>query len=288
MMQFLLEHHAWYASFQLHWIVIIGLAIYFYYKKIQNSPIYTVTNKHLFSFYTAVTCLFFVKIMPLSLLAHHYFFSAQVLADSIIFFIVIPLLILGFPVNFYRRYVWDHRIKFALKILAHPWLTLIVFNGLLTIHYVPAIYNAIHSTYVGSMIIQLVLSFFAFFTWWVILQPIPELKNFDFLLRAAYIFFASVALMPIGFFFLINLNAHFPTYIENTAALIPALTPVYDQQLAGGILKITQMFSYAVALLFIIFNWAKSEQAFDGQADDKTIRYVRGVVVHLPKDDKDK
>ncbi|HLR64732.1 MAG TPA: cytochrome c oxidase assembly protein [Pseudogracilibacillus sp.] len=287
-MQFLLEHHSWYALFQLHWLVILGLAVYFYYKKIQHSPIYKVTGKHLFSFYTAIFSLLLIKVTPLTVLAQHYLFSAQVFADSIIFFVIVPLFILGFPVSFYRRYVWDHRVKFALRILSHPWLTLIVFNGVLTVYYVPTIFNIAHSNYISSALVQILLTFTAFFMWWVILQPIPELKNFEFLLRAAYIFFASVALMPIGFFFLIKLEAHFPIYIENAHAIIPALTPIYDQQLAGGVLKITQMFSYAVALLFIMFSWAKSEQEFEGQADDKHIRYVRGIVVHLPKDDKDK
>lgn len=287
-MEFLLQNHHWYSLFKVHWLVIISLLIIFYYRKVQNSRIYETKATHLVSFYTAVSLLALVKATPLDVLGSHYLFSAHVLQGSVIYFVIIPLFILSFPVTFYRQYLWNHRIKFLLTILAHPWLTLFTFNGLLTLYYIPFIFNVIQTSPLLMGIAQIILAAAAFFTWWVIIQPLPELKNFDFLLRAVYIFLASVLLMPIGFFYLIKLEAHFPIYITVAQKIIPILTPIYDQQLAGGILKITQMFSYALALLFIMFSWAKDEQKIAGQANDEHIRYVRGVVVHLPKRDDDK
>lgn len=287
-MDYLLEQHHWYSLFKLHWLAICVIATIFYYKKVQLSRIYETKGKHLFCFYTAISLLALVKATPLDLLGSHYLFSAHVLQGATIYFIIIPLFILSFPVTFYRQYLWDHRIKFILAILSHPWLTLITFNGLLTLYYVPFIFNMIQPSFILSSIAQIILAAAAFFTWWVIIQPVPELKNFDYLLRSVYIFLASVLLMPIGFFFLIKLEAHFPIYITVAQQIVPALTPIYDQQLAGGILKVMQMFSYAIALLYIIFSWANDEQKIAGQADDEHIRYVRGVVVHLPKRDDDK
>lgn len=287
-MEFLLEHHHWYSLFKIHWLVIVMLLAIFYYRKVQNSRIYETKGKHLFSFYTAISLLACVKATPLDVLGSHYLFSAHVLQGSVTYFVIIPLFILSFPVTFYRQYLWNHRIKFVLAILSHPWLTLITFNGLLTLYYIPFIFNAIQPSFLFMSIAQIILAAAAYFTWWVIIQPLPELKNFDFLLRAVYIFLASVLLMPIGFFFLIKLEAHFPIYIAVAQKIVPALTPIYDQQLAGGILKVMQMFSYAIALLYIMFSWAKDEQKIAGKAGDEHIRYVRGVVVHLPKKDDDK
>lgn len=283
-----MEHHSLYSLFKWHWFIITGIITILYYKKIQLSTLYQTKGKHHFSFYTAMILLILVKATPLDVLGSHYLFSAHVLQGSTIYFVIVPLLILSFPVTFYRQYLWNHRIKFLLAIFSHPWLTLITFNGLLTIYYVPFVFNVIQSSFIFMSVAQLILAIAAFFTWWVIIQPLPELKNFDYLLRAVYIFLASVLLMPIGFFFLIKLDAHFPIYIAVSQQIIPALTPIYDQQLAGGILKIMQMFSYAVALLYIMFSWAKHEQKIAGQAGDNHVRYVRGVVVHLPKKDDDK
>lgn len=68
--------------------------------------------------------------------------------------------------------------------------------------------------------------------------------------------------------------------------LIPILTAVYDQQLAGGLLKLIQIISYAYALLIIFFKWGKQEEAMEGKVDEKNLRYARGVVIHFDKDKK--
>lgn len=227
-----------------------------------------------------------MKGTPLDVIGNYYLFSVHVLQIALILFVVIPLFILSFPISFYRRYVWNHRTKLFIKILSHPWLTLISFNGLLSIYFIPVIFNAIHSSVILTTITQILLIAHAIFMWWVIIQPLPELRNFDYILRAAYIFFASLALFPIGFYFIIVQEALFPVYMEVSGAIIPPLTPIYDQQLAGGLLKIIQMFTYAYALLFIMFSWGKQEQTMEGQSGEEHIRYVRGVVVHLNKDNE--
>src|SRR5699024_3355709 len=90
-------------------------------------------------------------------------------------------------------------------------------------------------------------------------------------------------LFPIVFFYVIIQNEFFPMYVETAGTFIPAFTAVYDQQAAGGILKIIQLASYAVALLVILFKWGKIEEDREGTIDDENIRYVRGVVVPLDK-----
>jgi len=222
----------------------------------------------------------------LDLIATHYLFSAHVLQLSLIYFVAIPLLILSFPVNFLRKYIWNHRTKFVLKILAHPWLTLITFNGLLSIYLIPAIFNFIHMNMALSFIAQCILIINAILMWWVIIHPVPEIKGLNYLLRAFYIFLASLALFPIGFFYVIMQNAYLPIYIPVETALIPALTSVYDQQLAGGILKIIQLASYSFALLILFFQWGNKEKKKEGLVEEKNIRYIRGVVIHLDQDNK--
>src|SRR5699024_922061 len=44
-------------------------------------------------------------------------------------------------------------------------------------------------------------------------------------------------------------KAHFPMYLAKEGEVIPALTLIYDQQLAGGLLKFIQIISYPMALL---------------------------------------
>ena len=286
MLSYLIEHHSLYALFKLHWGMLLLLFSYFYHKKLIQSRLYSVTKNQKYYFFIAIFLLLILKTTPLDLIATHYLFSAHVLQLSLIYFVAIPLLILSFPVNFLRKYIWNHRTKFVLKILAHPWLTLITFNGLLSIYLIPAIFNFIHMNMALSFIAQCILIINAILMWWVIIHPVPEIKGLNYLLRAFYIFLASLALFPIGFFYVIMQNAYLPIYIPVETALIPALTSVYDQQLAGGILKIIQLASYSFALLILFFQWGNKEKKKEGLVEEKNIRYIRGVVIHLDQDNK--
>ena len=226
-----------------------------------------------------------LKATPLDVIGQDYLFSMHTLQLSLIYFVVVPLLLLSLPVNFLRQQIWNHHARFILKILSHPWLTLITFNGLISIYYIPVVFNFIHGHWALSFIAQIILGINAFFMWWVIINPIPEMKGLSYLLRALYIFLASTILMPTGFFYIVVLKAHFPTYMAVEGNIFPSLTAVYDQQLAGGILKFIQIASYAIALLIIFYRWGQQEQAMEGKVDEKDIRYARGVVIHLKKDD---
>lgn len=266
--------------------MLLFIISYFYVKKVVQSPIYKVTTSQKVYFIAAIILSLIIKGTPLDVIATHYLFSAHTFQMSLAYFVVIPLLILSFPTNFLRQYIWNHRTKFALNILAHPWLTLITFNGLLTIYFIPAVFNFVQSNIIILFIVQVILFLSAVFMWWVIIHPVPEIKGLNYLLRALYIFLASVLLFPIGFFYVVIQEPFLPMYMPVEGAIIPALTNVYDQQAAGGILKIIQLASYCFALLIILFKWGKQEEAKEGQVDEANIRYVRGVVIHLDNDKK--
>lgn len=280
-----MEHHSFYALFKFHWLVLVAIGVYLYMKKVYRSSLYKVTGNQLYYFFTAMTLFLLLKATPLDVVANYYLFSAHILQLSFIYFIAIPLIILSIPAGILRQFVWGHRTKFALKILSHPWLSLISFNGLLTVYLIPAVYNIAKQFVLIDLLIQVALLITAFFMWWVIIQPLPEMQVLSHLMRAAYIFFASLALMPIGFFFVLVQKAHFPLYLLTEREFIHVLTAIYDQQLAGGILKLTQMFTYSFALLFIMIQWGRREEAKEGTVDEENIRYVQGVVIHM-KDSK--
>lgn len=286
MWEILVTNFSLYQLFKPHWIVLLTVLSYFYVQKIVKSPFFVVSTKQVRYFFIALVSFYIVQGSPLSVIASHYLFSAHTFQLSITYFLVIPLLILSIPNELYRQYAWNYRTKIVLKVFAYPWLTLIAFNGLLSIYFIPAVFNFINSHFITAVIAQLILFINAFFMWWVIINPIPELIDFNYLLRAVYIFLASMLLIPIGFFFLVVQKSHFPHYIAVEGDLIPMLTSIYDQQLAGGLLKVIQIASYVIALLFIFLKWGKQEEEKEGTVDDKNIRVVQGVVIHLNKDDK--
>ena len=249
---------------------------------------YDVSNHQIFYFFTAMVILFILKATPLDVVGTYYLFSVHTLQMSFAYFIAIPLLIVSIPTGVLRQYVWHHHTKLIVNILSHPWMSLITFNGLLSIYFIPSVFTFVHSNLILMVIVQIILFISAIFMWFVIIHPLPEIKGLSYILRAFYIFLASVILLPIGFFYVVVQSAHFPMYIDVAGELITGFTAVYDQQAAGGILKVTQLASYSYALLIIAFKWGRLEEAREGQVDEENIRYVRGVVIHLDEDNKNK
>lgn len=284
----ILSNHHWYAIFPVHWIALGIVSILLYEKYIARPSVYGIKPSQRIFFYLGVSVTLFFKATPLHIIGTDYLFSMYMMEISAIFFITVPLLLLSIPVTFLRQVIWNHQARILLKIFSHPWLTLVGFNGLISIYFIPSVFNVIHGSWLLTALAEIILAMNAFFMWWVIIHPLSELKGLSYMLRALYIFLASTILMPTGFFYIIVLKAHFPVYEATAGTLFPVITAIYDQQIAGGVLKFTQILSYAFALLLIFNSWGKQEQAREGTVDEENIRYARGVVIHLDKDNKNK
>lgn len=279
------SQYTWFELWGPLYLLFVGVLMYLYYRKIVRSPIFPPTKSQVSYFVSALILFYLVKGTPIAIVADYYLLGAHVLQISVILFIVTPLMVLSFPREFLRQLFWNHRLKFILKWLSHPWVTAIFFNGLLTIYLIPVVFNFLKEHTILFYLAQLILLFHAFLMWWTIITPLPEINKLENLIKVAYIFFASILLMPIGFFLLVIQKEFYPFYIAVAGELFPVMTPIYDQQLAGGILKITQLTSYAYALLYITLSWGRSEFAKEGQVDDENIQIVQGIAIHRPKKD---
>src|SRR5699024_12781849 len=117
----------------------------------------------------------------------------------------------------------------------------------------------VQTSMIATIIVQVILFISAIFMWFVIINPLPEIKGLSYILRAFYIFLASIILMPTGFFYVVVQVEHFPYYIAVAGDVIRVFTAIYHIQADGGILKISQLASYSYALLLIAFNWGRLE-----------------------------
>lgn len=263
------------------WLLFVIWIGYVYNKYIVKSPEYKLKSKQVTFFFIGLAFIYLLYGSPFAMIANHYFFSALMLQMSLTYFVIVPLLIIGLPFELFKKYAWNHKLRLSMKIAGHPWLTLIIFNALFTIYFVPSIFNIIHEYSTLSLLFKTVLFIYAFFMWWTIINPVRRLNELAPLGRIFYIFLASLALMPIGFFFLLVLTAHYPTYIATAGELFPVMTAVYDQQLAGGLLKLIQLSSFIIAMYQIVKAWAKRIEAKEGESLDENLRVVQGVVIRV-------
>ncbi|HLR15845.1 MAG TPA: cytochrome c oxidase assembly protein [Bacillota bacterium] len=267
------------------WFGIICLLIYAYNRYILHSPEYELQSSQVKFFYTGVILLYILQGSPFTIIADHYLFSAHMVQISVSYFVVVPLIIVGLPFKWFKKYAWNYKLRTFIKIAGHPWVTLAVFNILFTVYFVPTIFNVIHGNVVLSTFYQLLMFLYGFFMWWSIMNPVRRVNELGPLVRIAYVFFASLALMPIGFFFLLVPTAHYSVFQATAGEIFPLMTAVYDQQLSGGILKIVQLSSFSIVMFKIVKSWVWREED-EGHAYNKNVRVVQGIAIQ--KDDKDK
>jgi len=277
-MKVLSNHHFLEYMNPLATFIAVSLG-FFYNKKIRKARGEKPESYQQVAFYISLTLIVLLYLGPFHIIAKHYLFSAHMLQLAITFFIIIPLLIISFPNHLYKGISWNYRFRLTMQMAGHPWLTLIAFNLLFTLYFVPSVFNTLHEYWLLNFLFQLILLIYAFFMWWAILGPTKQINYLKPLSRIAFIFLASMALMPIGFYHLLVLSARYNPYIETEAMFLPILTNIYDQQLAGGILKLIQLSSFIFVMYKIVKAWARQMQEKEGDPLDKNLRVVQGIII---------
>ncbi|WP_077325624.1 cytochrome c oxidase assembly protein [Virgibacillus siamensis] len=280
-MSALFSNYAWYELIGPVSLVTAALLCYWYIHSIIKSSQFNATTTQKTYFFTAVILFYLVEGTPFAVIADEFLFSALSLQISLLCFVAVPLFILSLPKQYLSVYFWHHkRSKIAKLVFAHPWPLAVAFNGLVTIFFIPSFFNIIHDVMFLQFFCEILLITLAFLTWWIIIQPSGEISDHSYFMRAAYVFFTALFLMPIGIFLLVVQDPHYTSYTAVSGELIPALTAVYDQQLAGGLLKFLQLTSYSIALFYLLKMWGLREEENEGKVDEDR-RVVQGIVIKL-------
>src|SRR5699024_10146875 len=100
MLEMLLCSHGWYDLFTLPWIIFSAIVALVYIKYISRSPLYSVTKSQQTYFFIAVGFFLLLKVTPIDIIGADYLFSVHTLQLSLLFFLVVPFLLLSLPKNF--------------------------------------------------------------------------------------------------------------------------------------------------------------------------------------------
>ena len=255
------SHANWFQLWGVGYFIFLGL-LSFLYVKLSSSGKYTLRRRQRLYFYSALILFYFFVGSPFAVIAAEELFSAHVVELMVMLFVVPPLFVLGLPKEFLRSFFWSYRMRFALRLFTHPWVTALLFNLLLSAYLAPDIFNFLQKNTFLLGFTQFIMLGAAFLMWWTIISPLPEINRLSESIRVMYVFVASLLLLPIGIFLLVADSPFYDVYTQGQQ-LLPNLTALQDQQLAGGMLKGIQLASYGVALFLLISKWAKKEEEPD-------------------------
>ncbi len=261
----------WNPFYLLITIAVIG--IYLFYTK--NGPWKgSVTRGQKIWFIIGVTGFYIAKGTPLSVIGHHYSFSAHMLQMSLLYFIVPPLLLIGLPKVFFRKILGIRIIGRVFRFFTKPLIALLSFNLLISFYHLPFVFDTVMSHGLLHETAHFILLSSSFFMWWPVIGPLPESDSLSDLQKVGYIFADGVLLTPACALIIFADDLIYQTYMH-APQVFAFLQPLDDQQAGGVIMKIAQEIIYGGILLYILIRWVRKERAQDREDELKIMQEAK-------------
>jgi putative membrane protein len=219
-----------------------------------------VSGLHRFSFIVGLMFFYFAEGSPLKLLSHE-LFSMHMAQMTIMYIVMPPLLLLGIPGWFVRPLLEIKAFRYLLIFFTKPLVILFLFNGLLSIYHVPAVFDMIMENHLYHNIAHTILLITAWCMWWPVICPVEEMDKVKPLHKLAYIFANGVLLTPACALIMFADATIYPMYSQVSPFSI--MTPLQDQQTGGVIMKITQEIVYITAIALVFSRWFRIQRAQD-------------------------
>lgn len=188
---------------------------------------------------------------PVHDLSEGYLYSVHMVQHLLYTLVLPPMFIWGTP-----PWLWRWLLRPVLPVarfVTRPLLALAVFNVTVAATHWSALVTAAVKSGPMHLAQHVVLVAAALIMWWPVLSMLPELKRLAPPLQMGYLFLQSlVPTVPASFLTF----AEAPVYrVYAEFPRISGLTPVADQQLAGGIMKIGGGIILWSAITVVFFRW---------------------------------
>jgi putative membrane protein len=195
---------------------------------------------------------------PLGALGAGYLASAHMLQFLIMGLAAPPLLLRGLSPETLALLDRETPATRILRGLTAPRQALILFNVVVLMTHLPAIVDALMTSQVGSMAIDLVWIGAGLLFWWPVILPSPAHPRFVPPLRIGYLILGMM-FSPI-MFGLVGFLVYSQTPLYGVFELAPPLswiTAREDHQLAGVLMSIGGATIAFVAISIIFFRWSR-------------------------------
>ncbi|SFS30066.1 cytochrome c oxidase assembly protein [Marininema halotolerans] len=211
----------------------------------------------------------------------HFFFSAHMTEMSLVYLVVPPLLLVGAPPTLLRKLWNDSRRKGILRFVTHPVITLLTFNGLISLYHLPVVFDTIMSRMWWMELSHVILMMCAFMMWWPLVCPLPEEDRLSPLQKLGYIFADGVLLTPACAFLAFSSALLYDSF-QGGALTTAIMPPLEDQKLGGVVMKIIQELAYGSVLAYTFFGWVRKQR----QQDEEELVARRQKSIHQQENDK--
>ena len=222
-------------------------------------------------FLTGVLVICIALLSPLHELGDEFLLSAHMAQHLLLTLVVPPLLLLGTPHWLLRPLLSPPRAMKVARFLTSPVIAFIVFNAVLVVWHVPALYDQALREQGVHILEHLMFIVAGVIMWWPILSPLPEIPRSSYLVLMGYLFLQPTVPSILGAFITFSDSVLYSWY--ETAPRVWDISAHTDQQIGGLIMWLPGGLVFLLAMVVMFLVWASREESMDFQPEtDRTDR----------------
>lgn len=196
---------------------------------------------------------------PLHELSEGYLATAHMLQHVILTLVAAPLLLAGVP-----GWLWQAllRIPGAMpiaRVITKPVVAFAIFNAALLMIHLPETIDLQLRVHSFHLLMHIVLVATGLLMWWPILSPLKELPRLSPPLQMGYLFMQSLLPAVMASFITFSDTVVYDYYAQ--APRLWGISPIEDQQIAGGAMKLIGTGILWTYMTVVFFKWYAREEA---------------------------
>ncbi len=248
----------WNWKFQAYvgvWLFMIVFAAAYWWmaRRLPAGTVATKTPWRTISAVAGVVGLWLTLDWPIGKLGAGYLASVHAFQFVMLAMIIPPLLLLGIRPQAAARIAVRPRLLRFVSVITTPFPSMIVFTIVMVATHMPRVVDGLMVSQVGSFALDMAWLLSGLNFWWSLLVPVPARPRFVPLLRMVYLFFGTLAHLFIAMWLLISRYPVYATY--ELAPPFTGLSPLDDQQVAGGVMLGIGSTLVLLAVTIIFFRW---------------------------------
>lgn len=214
-------------------------------------------------FYAGVALLYLTAGGPLHKLADEYLVSAHMLQHTLLMLGVAPLLLAGTPGWIWMALVRRFHAQRAARFVTRPLVALVVFNAVLLLTHLPSAIELQVREAWFHLLAHAVQVAAGILLWWPVLSQTPELPRTSYPAQIGYLFLQSLLPAVLASFVTFADSAVYRVYAD--APRFWGISPVTDQQIGGGLMKVAGSLVLWTFMGIAFFRWYQQERAEESE-----------------------
>ncbi len=212
-------------------------------------------------FSLGVLALYVASSSPIHDLSEKYLLSVHMTQHLIFTLVAPPLLLAGIPSWLSRAVLVRPGVLPVARVALNPLVAFGVFNMLIVLTHLPEVMDLALREHWFHFLVHFGLVASALMMWWPILGNVEELPRLGYPYQMGYLFLQSLLPAVVASFITFSRGAVYDFYAR--APRIWGLSPVEDQQIGAGIMKVAGSLILWSFIAVVFFKWYAREEARD-------------------------